>query len=190
MNFFCLMIVASLGKTIIAKVIVDLKCVYTEKDTLSDAKFDPATQICCQKSGVHERFQQGKEMDCCGEKESNEEAERNITHICCRNSGVHERYQDNQEVGCCGEYICKVESEPCPDKNTLKKDVKKTYGKNSEISQSRKDTTKLPGIRDSLLLHQQWSMEADQLSNERLAKKVKKIKKAISRLMKVFQGAF
>lgn len=49
-------------------VIVDLKCVYTEKDTLSDAKFDPATQICCQKSGVHERFQQGKEMDCCGGK--------------------------------------------------------------------------------------------------------------------------
>ncbi|XP_052710958.1 uncharacterized protein LOC128185396 [Crassostrea angulata] len=169
---------------------VIVECTYIKKDTPSDAKFDPETQICCRKSGVHERFQQGKEMDCCGEKESNEEAERNITHICCKNSGVHERYQDNKEVGCCGKYICKVESEPRPDKNTPKKDVKKTYGKNSEISQSRKDTTKLPGIRLSLLLHQQWSMEADQLSNERLGINVKEIKKAISRLMKVFQGAF
>lgn len=184
------MIVASLSKTIIAKVIVDLKCVYTEKDTISEAKFDPETQICCRKSGVHERFQQGKEMDCCGEKESSEEAERNITHICCQNSGVHERYQDYQEVGCCGEDIFKVESERCPNKNTSQKAVKKTYGKNSEIARSRKDTTKLPGVRLSLLLHQQWSMEVDQLSSERLAKKVKKIKKAISCLIKVFQGAF
>lgn len=169
-------------------VVVDFECVYTEKDKLSDAKFDPATQICCQKSGARERFKQGKEMDCCGEKESNEEAEHNITHICCKNSGIHGRYQDSQEVGCCGEGIYKLESEPCPDKNTFQKDVKKTYGKNSEIHQPRKDTTKLPRIRNSLLLHQQWRIEVVQLLTERLGKTVKKINKAISRLRKVLQG--
>lgn len=47
-------------------VIVDLKCVYTEKDTLSDAKFDPATHICCQKSGVHKDFSKARKWTVVG----------------------------------------------------------------------------------------------------------------------------
>lgn len=51
--------------------VVDCKCAYEEEYEISNARFDPETQICCQKGGVRERFRQGQEMDCCGGKKRN-----------------------------------------------------------------------------------------------------------------------
>lgn len=178
------MIVASLCKMAVAKV-VDCKCVYEEKYGISEAKYDPATQICCQKSGVRERFKQGQEMDCCGE--IYKETEYNRTHICCKKSGVHDRYQEKEEVDCCKDGVYKWRTEQCSEKNTFQKEVK-TCGNNSEISKPRKDTSKLPGSRIYLPLHQQCRNEVVQLLTERFGDKGKKIRKAISRIGKALRG--
>uniref|UniRef100_A0A8W8JFJ0 Uncharacterized protein n=1 Tax=Magallana gigas TaxID=29159 RepID=A0A8W8JFJ0_MAGGI len=43
------------------------ECVFTQNDTIDSTEFDNTTQICCSRSGVHDRYQQGQEVDCCGE---------------------------------------------------------------------------------------------------------------------------
>ncbi|XP_062586601.1 galaxin-like [Saccostrea cucullata] len=49
-------------------VIKSLRCVYTKNDTILEQSFNASTQICCGKSGVHEKYHLGQRMDCCGER--------------------------------------------------------------------------------------------------------------------------
>lgn len=185
MAIFHLVIVAFLCKTSVAKV-VDYKCVYEENDKITDAEFDPATQICCPKAGVRERFELGQEMDCCGE--IYKETERNRTHICCKLSGVHERYQENKEVDCCADGVYKRQTGQCLEKSTFQKDGKTTCGNNSEKSEPQKDTIKLSRSRIYLPLNQQYRNEVVTLLTERFGKNGKKIKKAINRLGEALRG--
>uniref|UniRef100_A0A8W8JEU6 Uncharacterized protein n=1 Tax=Magallana gigas TaxID=29159 RepID=A0A8W8JEU6_MAGGI len=138
MVIFHFVIVAFLCKTAVAQV-VDCKCRYEENDTFQEADIDPATQICCPKAGVRERFELGQEMDCCGDIAK--KTMRNRTHICCKSSGVHERYQENEEVDCCAD---------------------------SEISQPRKDSTKSSRSRIYLPLNPQCRNEVVTLFTERI----------------------
>ena len=49
-----------------SKIVVDNICVFkTDDERLTEVQFDNATQICCEK-GIHEKMQNGKEIECCG----------------------------------------------------------------------------------------------------------------------------
>lgn len=50
------------------RLVVGGECVFTQNDTIDSTEFDNTTQICCSRSGVHDRYQQGQEVDCCGGK--------------------------------------------------------------------------------------------------------------------------
>eukprot|EP00105_Crassostrea_gigas_P019768 XP_011438365.1 PREDICTED: uncharacterized protein LOC105335919 [Crassostrea gigas] len=185
MVIFHFVIVAFLCKTAVAQV-VDCKCRYEENDIFQEADIDPATQICCPKAGVRERFELGQEMDCCGEIAK--KTMRNRTHICCKSSGIHERYQEEEEVDCCADGVYKRQTEQCLEKITFQKDVKTTCGNNSEISQPRKNSTKSSRSRIYLPLNPQCRNEVVTLFTERFGKNGKKIKKAIGRLGKALGG--
>ncbi|XP_065926590.1 uncharacterized protein [Magallana gigas] len=180
MVIFHLMIVAFFCKTAVAKV-VDCKCVYEKNGKITNAVFNLATQICCPKAGVRDRFELGLEMDCCGEIAK--KTMRNRTHICCKSSGVHERYQENEEVDCCADGVYKRHTGQC-----TQKDVKTACGNNSEISQRRKDSTKSSRSRIFLPLNPQCRNEVVTLFTERFGKNGKKIQKAIGRLGKALGG--
>ncbi len=49
-------------------VVVDGECVYSKIDQITSAKINQTTQICCRRSGVHARYQEEMEIDCCGGK--------------------------------------------------------------------------------------------------------------------------
>uniref|UniRef100_K1RTS4 Uncharacterized protein n=1 Tax=Magallana gigas TaxID=29159 RepID=K1RTS4_MAGGI len=111
------------------------KCRYEENDIFQEADIDPATQICCPKAGVRERFELGQEMDCCGEIAK--KTMRNRTHICCKSSGIHERYQEEEEVDCCADGVYKRQTEQCLEKITFQKDVKTTCGNSRRVKKNR-----------------------------------------------------
>lgn len=48
--------------------VVDNECVYTKIDEILGAKFNATTEICCKGSGVHDKYQLGYEVECCGGK--------------------------------------------------------------------------------------------------------------------------
>ncbi|XP_052712067.1 uncharacterized protein LOC128186309 [Crassostrea angulata] len=66
MSACILLILGVLCGKAVAKV-VGGECVFTQNDTIDSTEFDNTTQICCSRSGVHDRYQQGQEVDCCGE---------------------------------------------------------------------------------------------------------------------------
>lgn len=49
-------------------IVVDSECVYTKIDEILGEKFNTTTQICCKGSGVHDKYQLGQEVECCGGK--------------------------------------------------------------------------------------------------------------------------
>lgn len=49
-------------------IVVDSECVYTKIDEILGEKFNTTTQICCKESGVHDKYQLGQEVECCGGK--------------------------------------------------------------------------------------------------------------------------
>lgn len=48
--------------------VVDDECVYTNNSEIQYAKFNETTQICCPRSGVHDKCQKEQEVQCCGGK--------------------------------------------------------------------------------------------------------------------------
>ena len=60
-----------------SKTVVDNICVFkTDDERLTEVQFDNATQICCEK--VHEKMQNGKEIECCGGSKFFQYVESNV----------------------------------------------------------------------------------------------------------------
>ncbi|XP_062586600.1 uncharacterized protein LOC134248191 [Saccostrea cucullata] len=62
--FLCLVVVVhnSMGR-----VLSNGNCISSMNGTADDAPFNKTTQICCTKSGIHEKHYQGHEVECCGD---------------------------------------------------------------------------------------------------------------------------
>eukprot|EP00105_Crassostrea_gigas_P014215 XP_011430801.1 PREDICTED: uncharacterized protein LOC105330648 [Crassostrea gigas] len=88
LGVFCIMISVNCEK----KIVVDSECVYTKIDEILGEKFNTTTQICCKGSGVHDKYQLGQEVECCGERIYRKEKE-----MCC-NGQVHSK--DNNVKNC------------------------------------------------------------------------------------------
>eukprot|EP00105_Crassostrea_gigas_P039667 XP_019923815.1 PREDICTED: uncharacterized protein LOC109619043 [Crassostrea gigas] len=91
MLILLLLIFGLLCKT--AALVVDDECVYTKNGEIQYAKFNETTQICCPRSGVHDKCQKEQEVQCCGDK-----IYRPNKEICCENkpySSQHYRCSGN-----------------------------------------------------------------------------------------------
>nr|XP_034334739.1 uncharacterized protein LOC117691924 [Crassostrea gigas] len=88
-----------------AAVVVDDECVYTNNSEIQYAKFNETTQICCPRSGVHDKCQKEKEVQCCGDKIYNPNEE-----ICCENKPY-----SSQHYRCCRNKVTSL-TERCGSK--------------------------------------------------------------------------
>ncbi|XP_062599193.1 uncharacterized protein LOC134260655 [Saccostrea cucullata] len=65
LHFLCLVVVVHDSMSL---VLSNGKCLYSMNETSpDDAPFNKTTQICCTKSGVHDKYYQGHEVECCGD---------------------------------------------------------------------------------------------------------------------------
>ncbi|XP_062597108.1 uncharacterized protein LOC134258572, partial [Saccostrea cucullata] len=65
LRFLCLVVVVHYS---MGRVLSNGDCIYSVNETSTDdAPFNKSTQICCTKSGVHDKYYKGHEVGCCGD---------------------------------------------------------------------------------------------------------------------------
>ncbi|XP_052712109.1 uncharacterized protein LOC128186346 [Crassostrea angulata] len=124
--------------------VVDGECVYSKIDQITSAKINQTTQICCRRSGVHARYQEEMEIDCCGEGIYKPQIE-----LCCNQQvyvkdlqincdckcgkSTFEKDENRIKSGAAKGYSPLTHQNRWKELNSLEKRCRKKYPRNSKI---------------------------------------------------------